>query len=333
MLFGKAGAVLVTGGAGYVGSHICKALGACGIEVVVYDNLWIGHEDFVKWGTLERGSLHDTEKLSEVFKKHNIRAVMHFAAFSYVGESVKDPSSYYGNNVVGTLALLDTMVEHGVSHLVFSSTSATYGMPLTTPINETHPQRPINPYGKTKLVIESMIDDFDVAYGIKGVKLRYFNAAGADPECEIGEDHDPETHLIPLALDAAAGRGPGLTIFGDDYDTEDGTCIRDYIHVTDLADAHVKALEYVIESNETTAFNLGNGNGFSVKEVIKAVEKVTGRPVNAAIGPRRDGDPSALVASSDKARRLLLWEPAYPGIEDIVRDAWQWYQKRFPSSD
>ncbi len=323
------GVILVTGGAGYIGAHACKALSEKGYSVVVFDNLEYGHRDFVKWGDLVEGDLNSPEALTALFEKYRPEAVMHFAAYTMVGESVEDPSKYYHNNVGGTLNLLDALKTFDVKNFIFSSTCATYGIPEGVPISEEHPQNPINPYGETKLIIEHMLRDFDPSYGIKSVSLRYFNAAGADPDAEIGEDHNPETHLITLALDAAAGIRPDITVFGTDYDTPDGTCIRDYIHVADLADAHVRALTYLMEGNMTSAFNLGNGRGYSVKEVIEAAERVTGLKVPVVEGARRAGDPPSLVGSSAKAGEVLGWRPAYADIEVIVEHAWRWHQKRF----
>lgn len=321
--------ILVTGGAGYIGSHACKALKQRGHEVVVFDNLVYGHRDFVKWGVLEEGDLTGRPAIEDVIKKHRPAAVMHFAAFTYVGESVEDPAKYYHNNVAGSLNLLDAARTNGVNYFIFSSTCATYGVPRTTPIAEDHPQNPINPYGMTKLIIEDMLKDYGAAYGLKSVSLRYFNAAGADPDAEAGEDHNPETHLIPLVLDAASGRRPHITMFGADYGTPDGTCIRDYIHVTDLAEAHVLALEYLVSGGKSTAFNLGNGKGFSVKEVIDAARSVTNKKIPVVEGQRRAGDPPCLVGSSDKIKKVLGWRPRYDELETIIRHAWNWHRKRF----
>lgn len=321
--------VLVTGGAGYIGSHVCKALKDHGYDVVVFDNLSYGHREFVRWGEFVEGDLLDISTLDTVFKKYRPSAVLHFAAFTYVGESVEDPSKYYRNNVVGTLNLLDAAKSYGVKYFIFSSTCATYGIPQTVPIPEDHPQMPINPYGETKLVMERMLRYYNDAYGLKSVSLRYFNAAGADPDYEIGEDHQPETHLIPLVLDAALGRRPHITVFGTDYETPDGTCIRDYIHVADLADAHVRALEYLRNGGKTEAFNLGNGNGYSVKEVIDTAERVTGKKIPSKNGLRRKGDTPSLVGSCKKAMEILGWRPSYPDIETIIKHAWQWHCQRF----
>ena len=261
--------ILIVGGAGYIGSHLNKEISKKGIKTVIFDNLSYGHRDFVKWGTFEKGDLGNIEDIRSVFRKYPIEAVMHFAAFTYVGESVEDPQKYYLNNVKNTLNLLQVMLEENVKYFVFSSTCATYGNPVEIPITENHPQNPINPYGKGKLIVETVLKDYSDAYGLKYASLRYFNAAGADPDGDVGELHDPETHLIPLILDVAAGKREDIKIFGTDYDTPDGTCIRDYIHVTDLAEAHILALEYLQNGGKSDFFNLGNGNGFSVKEVIE----------------------------------------------------------------
>jgi UDP-glucose 4-epimerase len=322
--------ILVTGGAGYIGSHVVIALQQAGYEVLVLDNLCYGHAEYVSPQQLQRIDLEDRQSLDKLFKSYpTIEAVIHMAAFAYVGESVSNPALYYRNNVYGTLCLLEAMVANGVKNFVFSSTCATYGEPEWIPLTEDHPQRPINPYGYTKLVIEQMLRDFDRAYGLRSVAFRYFNAAGADPEGRVGEDHNPETHLIPLVLDVALGRRPHITVFGTDYPTADGTCIRDYIHVADLADAHVLGLKYLQEGGATGAFNLGNGSGFSVREVIEMVEKVTGQPIPQQFGTRRPGDPAALIGSADRARSLLGWNPRYADLESIVTTAWKWHQKRF----
>ena len=317
-------AVLVTGGAGYIGSHACKALARAGYLPISYDNLVYGHESAVKWGPLARGDILDRACLDQVLAKYRPSAIMHFAAFAYVGESTQNPIKYYRNNVVGSLTLLEAARDHSIDRFVFSSTCATYGVPHQLPITEETPQRPINPYGATKLMVERMLRDFDAAYGLRSIALRYFNAAGADPEGEIGEDHDPETHLIPLALAAAAGKIPELVVYGDDYDTPDGTCIRDYIHVTDLADAHVRALRALYEGAPSNAFNLGIGRGHSVKKVIDTVDGVVGRRPPVLIGSRRPGDPAALVSDARKAGEQLGWTPAHSAIETIVRSAWEW---------
>ena len=323
--------ILVTGGAGYIGSHAVLALQRRGYEVIVLDNLVYGHRDIaekVLKVELVVGDISNRSLLDDLFATRNIAAVMHFSAYAYVGESVSDPAKYYRNNVVGTLTLLEAMAAASVQKFVFSSTCATYGMPETIPIPENHPQNPINPYGATKLMVEQILKDFEAAYGLKSVSFRYFNAAGADPTGLIGEDHHPETHLIPLILLAALGKRDSISIFGTDYPTRDGTCIRDYIHVTDLAQAHVLGLEYLLQGGETEIFNLGNGNGFSVREMIATAQAVTGREIPVALGDRRPGDPPSLVGSSEKARKSLGWHPQYSDLSQIVSHAWQWHQQR-----
>ncbi|MBH8562266.1 UDP-glucose 4-epimerase GalE [Nostoc sp. CENA67] len=323
--------ILVTGGAGYIGSHTVLALKQAGYEVVILDNLVYGHQDLVEkvlQVELVIGDTGDRALLDDLFKTRDIAAVMHFSAYAYVGESVTDPAKYYRNNVVGTLTLLEAMLAASVKKFVFSSTCATYGVPEVIPIPENHPQNPINPYGATKLMVERILSDFDVAYGFKSVRFRYFNAAGAHPNGLLGEDHNPETHLIPLVLLTALGKRESISIFGTDYPTPDGTCIRDYIHVSDLADAHVLGLEYLLKDGESEVFNLGNGNGFSVKEVIAAAEEVTGLSIPVQECDRRAGDPPSLIGSGEKARKILGWQPQYPSIKDIVTHAWQWHQQR-----
>ena len=320
--------VLVTGGAGYIGSHACKALAQAGYTPVVFDNLVYGHPWAVRWGPLEQGDIADRARLDDVLQRYQPAAVMHFAAYAYVGESVQDPGKYYRNNVAGTLTLLEAMRDHEIDKFVFSSTCATYGVPAQIPMPENHPQQPINPYGRSKLMIEQILRDFDTAYGMRSMSLRYFNAAGADPGGEIGEAHDPETHLIPLVLDAAAGRRTAVTVFGDDYDTPDGTCIRDYIHVTDLAAAHVLALQALEQDAASTAYNLGNGQGFSVRQVIDCARRVTGRDIPVEVGPRRAGDPPRLVGNAERIRQELNWQPCYADPETIVRTAWEWHRRR-----
>jgi UDP-glucose 4-epimerase len=323
--------ILVTGGAGYIGAHAVKALEQKGFNVIVLDNLVYGHQELVNANLKAKvvvGDISDRQMLGQLFSTTKIDAVMHFAAFAYVGESVSDPAKYYQNNVVGTLALLDTMREHGIKNFIFSSTCATYGNPVRIPIDENHPQQPINPYGAGKFMVERALQDYDPAYGMKSVIFRYFNAAGADPDGQFGEDHNPETHLIPLILQAAAGKRKAISVFGTDYDTPDGTCIRDYIHVTDLAQAHVLGLEYLLEHQVSQVFNLGNGNGFSVKEVIDTARKVTGKEIAVEECPRRAGDPASLIGSSDKARQMLGWQPQYADLKAIVEHAWNWHQKR-----
>ena len=323
--------ILVTGGAGYIGSHAVLALKRAGYKVIILDNLVYGHRNLVEQVLqveLVEGDTSDRALLDRLFASHNITAVMHFAAYAYVGESVTDPAKYYHNNVVGTLTLLEAMLAASIKTFVFSSTCATYGVPKTVPIPEEHPQEPINPYGATKLMVERMLLDFNAAYDFKSVFFRYFNAAGADPTGTLGEDHAPETHLIPLVLFTALGKRESISIFGTDYPTPDGTCVRDYIHVNDLADAHVLGLEYLLKGGDTAVFNLGNGNGFSVKEVIEAAKAVTGKEIVAQECDRRPGDPPVLVGSSDKARTILGWQPQYSDIRDIISHAWNWHQKR-----
>jgi UDP-glucose 4-epimerase len=323
--------ILVTGGAGYIGSHAVLALQQAGYTVIILDNLVYGHRDIAE-GVLNAplivGDTTDRLLLDQLFTEHPIAAVMHFAAYAYVGESVQNPAKYYHNNVVGTLILLEAMEAAGIKNLVFSSTCATYGVPHHIPIAEDHPQAPINPYGMSKLMVEQMLADFSTAYGLCSVSFRYFNAAGADPQGRLGEDHNPETHLIPLTLLTALGKRESISVFGTDYDTPDGTCIRDYIHVTDLAIAHVLGLEYLLNGGATAVFNLGNGNGFSVQAVIDTAQQVTGREIQAVACDRRPGDPPALVGSSDKARSVLRWQPQYPELEAIITHAWQWHQHR-----
>ncbi|ALS26527.1 UDP-glucose 4-epimerase [Paenibacillus sp. 32O-W] len=319
-------AVLVTGGAGYIGSHAVAALLERGEDVVVLDNLEQGHREAVLGGKLYVGDLRDRDVVDQVFGENEIDAVIHFAANSLVGESMKDPGKYYHNNVYGTLCLLEGMNRHGVKRIVFSSTAATYGEPERVPIDELDRTLPTNAYGETKLAMEKMMKWFDIAHGIKYVSLRYFNAAGAHESGRIGEDHNPETHLVPIVLQAAAGKRPHISVFGDDYDTPDGTCIRDYIHVSDLADAHVLAVERLRGGGDSAVYNLGSGNGFSVKQVIEIARNVTGRDIKVVTEPRRAGDPAVLVASSERARRELGWQPKRERLEDIIRSAWQWHQ-------
>lgn len=319
-------AVLICGGAGYIGSHVNKELYKEGYETVVFDNLIYGHQEAVKWGTFVKGDLANIEEIERVFQKYEIDAVFHFAAYAYVGESVTEPEKYYYNNVVNTLNLLHVMKKHGCSRIIFSSTCATYGEPEKVPIVEDMIQNPINPYGMTKLMVEKIFKDYQKAYGLQFAVLRYFNAAGADPDGEIGESHHPETHLIPLVLDAASGKREDIKIFGTDYDTADGSCIRDYIHVTDLADAHLRALHYLEEGNPGDFFNLGNTIGTSVLEVIESVKRVTGRTFKVVRSDRRAGDPAKLVGSSAKARNVLGWEPKYGDIDTIVTHAWKWHE-------
>jgi UDP-glucose 4-epimerase len=326
--------ILVTGGAGYIGSHAVLALQDAGYEVVILDNLVYGHRELVETVLkveLIEGDIGNRELLDQIFKSREFAAVMHFAAYAYVGESVSQPAKYYRNNVVGTLTLLEAMCDAGIKNFVFSSTCATYGVPEQIPVVENQRQQPINPYGMTKLMVEHILDDFDHAYGLKSVRFRYFNAAGADPEGRLGEDHSPETHLLPLVLLTAMGKRESISVFGTDYDTPDGTCIRDYIHVTDLAQAHVLGLEYLLKGGKTDVFNLGNGQGFSIREVIEAARVVTGRPIAVTLADRRPGDPPVLVGSGEKAQRVLGWQPEYADLKTILAHAWQWHQKRHES--
>jgi UDP-glucose-4-epimerase GalE len=326
--------ILVTGGAGYIGSHAVKALALAGFDVVAYDNLSAGHREAIerisagipsRAITLVNGEIADRARLVDTIRQFNVTAVMHFAARLSVGESMRAPFDYYTTNVSGTLEVLAAMAETGVTAFVFSSTAATFGEPERTPIDETHPQRPINAYGASKLAVERALPFLEHAHGIRSIVLRYFNAAGADPDGWIGEDHFPEEHLIPRALAATTGGDP-LVVFGTDYPTPDGTCLRDYIHVTDLAEAHVLALRSLMDGGASDAFNLGNGLGASVTALIQSVERVTGRTVAHTMGPRREGDPAALVASSDKAKRVLGWRPQFAELDTIVSTAWAWHQ-------
>jgi UDP-arabinose 4-epimerase len=316
--------VLVTGGAGYIGSHACKALARAGYIPVTYDNLSRGHRRAVRWGPLVEGEIADRTALVAALREHRVSSVMHFAAFAYVGESGTDPALYYRNNVVGTLALLDAMREAGADRLVFSSTCATYGLPERMPIAETTPQRPVNPYGETKLTIERALHWYGEAYGLRSVALRYFNAAGCDRDGEIGEEHDPETHLIPLVLRAALGSGAPVSIFGTDYPTPDGTAVRDYIHVEDLASAHVRALGYLADGGASAAANLATGRGYSVREIIAAVARAVGRDVPQREAPRRAGDPPVLVADPSLARSLLGWQAECSDLDTIIGTALAW---------
>ena len=318
-------AVVVTGGAGYIGSHTVKALRARGTDVVIYDSLVAGHREAAEraGAALEVGDIHDTARLRDVITRAGADAVMHFAAWLSVGDSVRDPIGYYRNNVTGALSVLEAMVGAHAKHFIFSSTAATFGNPIETPITEGHPQHPINSYGETKLAVERALPHFEIAYGLKWTALRYFNAAGADPDGDLGEDHDPEIHVIPRAIDAALGRAT-FSIYGTDYDTPDGTCLRDYIHVADLASAHVLALEALRSGRPSTAYNLGNGRPTSVRQVVDAVERVTGRKVPAGVTDRRPGDPAILYASSEKIRRELGWNPRLEDIDVIVETAFRW---------
>lgn len=319
--------VLVCGGAGYIGSHMVRHLVRSGHEVVVFDNLSTGHREAVGDVALVEGDVLDARALDAVFAAHRFDAVMHFCARSLVGESVQKPLAYYENNVVGTLGLMQAMQRAGVDKLVFSSTAAVFGQPQAALIDEDHPTQPINPYGASKLMVERMLADAAAAYGLRSVALRYFNAAGADASGELGESHDPETHLIPNVLRAALGQGGGLKVFGDDYATRDGTCVRDYVHVNDLAAAHLAAVQFMQEHDGAHVFNLGNGEGFTVLEVIEAARRVTGADVAFERAPRRAGDPAVLVASSTRAREQLGWQPEYTDIASIIETAWQWHRK------
>lgn len=318
--------ILVVGGAGYIGSHTCLKLAEKGYFPVVYDNLSNGHEEFVQWGPLERGDIRDRDRLDEVLAKYKPAAIMHFAALIEVGESVKNPIGFYDNNVVGALTLLAAAQDAGVNAFVFSSTCATYGLPQSVPMDETHPQEPLNPYGRTKWVVEQAIRDLGQYAGLRSVILRYFNAAGADFNGRVGEWHSPETHAIPLAIDSAL-RGAHFNVFGTDYDTRDGTCVRDYIHVLDLADAHIRAVDYLLSGGESIALNLGTGTGTTVKELLRAIEAVSGRELDIRTGGRRPGDSTTLVADNNRAKVVLGWSPQY-ALEDIIRSAWNWHSKR-----
>jgi UDP-glucose-4-epimerase GalE len=320
------GAIMVAGGAGYIGSHALRDLRENGFDCFAYDNLSTGHAASVRGSDFVQGDLHDGALIERTLRERKVESVFHFAANCYVGESVTDPEKYYRNNVAATLTLLSAMRRAGVKEFIFSSTCATYGNPVQERMDETHPQAPINPYGWTKLMVERMLADFAPAYGLRYVSLRYFNAAGAHPDGTIGEDHDPETHLIPLVLKVANGRMPFLSVFGDDYPTPDGTCIRDYIHILDLAAAHRLALDYLDAGGGSTAFNLGNGAGYSVLEVIKTAEAVTGRKVSYKVAARRAGDPARLVGDSTRAQKVLNWRQRFGDLKTIVETAWKWHQ-------
>ena len=316
--------ILVVGGAGYIGSHMVKQLAQAGNDVITLDDLSYGYRDAVKYGEFVAGDLGDDSVLDSIFGPGDIDAVMHFAGFIQVGESVIKPSMYYHNNVANTFTLLDAMLRHEVKNFIFSSTAAIFGEPDYTPIDEKHNKQPINPYGHSKLMIEQVLEDYDKAYGLRSTCLRYFNAAGADPDGELGERHVPETHLIPLILQAASGRRQDIKVFGDDYATDDGTCVRDYIHINDLCDAHSLALHRMIETDKSARYNLGNGKGFSVKQVIDVAREVSGNDFKVSIEPRRAGDPAVLVADSTLAQKELNWQPRFAELEDIVKTAWQW---------
>ena len=318
--------ILITGGAGYIGSQTNKNLDLSGHSTVVFDNLCRGNLSSVKWGAFEEGDLSNIEHIRSVFNKYNITSVMHFAAYSYVEESVNDPEKYYYNNLVNTLNLLKVMREFNVNKMIFSSTCSTYGNPIEIPIMEDHPQMPINPYGMSKLMIERILLSYSSAYELKFVTLRYFNAAGADSDLSIGENHNPETHLIPLVLDVALGKSNSIKIFGNDYDTKDGTAVRDYIHVSDIADAHILALDYINRGGKSDAFNLGNGSGYSVKDIIDVSKKVTGKNIKTIEVARREGDLNCLIGSSLKAKKVLGWTPQFKELQDIIDSAWQWHK-------
>lgn len=319
--------ILIVGGAGYIGSHMVKTLLDGGSQPVTLDNLSTGHRDAVLGGTFVQGDLRDAAGLDSLFAAHRFDAVMHFAAFIEVGEAVRDPGKYYRNNVACTLNLLDAMVRHGVRRLVFSSSAAIFGEPEAVPIVEAHPRRPVNPYGRTKWMVEQILADYDRAYGLRSVSLRYFNAAGAHPEGLLGERHEPESHLIPIVLQAAAGLREHVQVLGRAYPTPDGTCIRDYVHVQDLCAAHGLALQTLLDGGPSAAFNLGNGQGYSVQEVIDAAGQVTGRPIPVVDAPPREGDPAVLVADASRAREALGWRPRYPGLSTIIAHAWAWTQR------
>ncbi len=320
--------ILVVGGAGYIGSHMVKLLGNKGCQITVLDNLSSGHADAILFGDFVHADLSDVHLLDSLFSNHAFDVVMHFASSILVGESVSNPSKYYRNNVTHTQNLLDAMIKHNVKHFIFSSTAAIFGEPQYTPIDESHPKQPINPYGKSKWMVEQILEDYDHAYGLKSTCLRYFNAAGADPQSELGERHDPESHLIPLVLQAASGKRENITVFGRDYDTTDGTCIRDYIHVNDLANAHWLAIQKLRQKNESQRYNLGNGSGFSVQQVIDVCKHVSGESIVVSEGPRREGDPAILVADSSLAQKELGWRPEFADLEAIVTHAWAWEEKQ-----
>lgn len=319
--------ILIVGGAGYIGSHMAKFLHNQGFaNLVVYDNLVTGHRSAAKWGAFVHGDILDSARLAHVFATYDIHCVLHYAAFSYVGESVTEPAKYLRNNVTGALNLLEAMRYAGVNRLVFSSTCAVYGVPETTPITEDTPTRPVNPYGLSKLMVEQALAEYSRAYGLAYCALRYFNAAGADPEGEIGENHDPETHIIPLLLQTAAGKREHFTVFGEDYPTADGSCVRDYIHVNDLADAHLRALDYLDRGGESLSLNLGVNRGYSVKEVVALAKEVTGVDFAVQAGPRRPGDPPELVSRNTRARDILGWEPRYADLKTQIEHAWRWFR-------
>ena len=319
--------ILVTGGAGYIGSHTCKLLAQRGYSPITYDNLSTGHRDAVKWGPFEEGDISNRIRLDEVIKQYQPNAVIHFAAYSLVGESVGSPAKYYRNNVSGTLTLLEAMRDHGIKHIVFSSSCAVYGMPNEIPIPEGHALDPISPYGRSKMMIEYLLEDFSQAYDMKNISLRYFNAAGADVDGEIGENHNPESHLIPLVLDTALGKRSAISIYGNDYNTPDGTCIRDYIHVNDLADIHVRALNYLEQNGQSNFLNIGTGKGYSVRDIIEEARKITGKEIKEIVIDRRQGDPDILLAQVVRAEKLFGWSATQSNIENIIKTAWQWHNR------
>jgi UDP-glucose 4-epimerase len=320
--------ILIVGGAGYIGSHVNKLLNKNGYETVVFDNLEKGHREAVRWGTLEVGDLGNIEEIEAIFNKYPIEAVFDFASYIEVGESVKDPEKYYLNNVKNTLNLLSVMRKHNVNKIIFSSTAAVFGMPERIPISEDDAKQPINPYGKTKLMVENIFKDYDAAYGLRFVAFRYFNACGADKDGEIGEWHEPESHLIPILLEVAQGKREFFQLNGTDYATEDGTCIRDYVHVEDLAQAHLLGLKHLLDGGESKFYNLGSGKGYSNKQVMETAKEVTGVDFKVVYGPRREGDPDKLLASSEKIKQELGWKPQYTDLKEIIQTAWNWQQKK-----
>jgi UDP-glucose 4-epimerase len=322
--------ILVAGGAGYIGAHTCLDLSNKGFSPIVYDNLSNGHAEFVKWGPLEIGDIRDRNRLDEVFRKYRPVAIIHFAAAIEVGQSVQDPGGFYDNNVAGTISLLRAAQAAGIDKIVFSSTCATYGVPLSMPMDETHAQLPINPYGRSKLMVEQILKDLDLYQGFRSVILRYFNAAGADPEGRIGEWHSPETHAIPIALDAALGRRPHFQVLGTDYDTRDGSCVRDFVHVLDLADAHTRSIEHLLNNGDSQALNLGTGHGTTVKELLETVRDVVGRDFSIKYGPRREGDSPALVANNALASKVIGWSPRHD-LRSIIETAWNWHLNHLPA--
>jgi UDP-glucose 4-epimerase len=322
--------ILVAGGAGYIGAHTCLNLFSKGFAPIVYDNLSNGHAEFAQWGPLEVGDIRDRKRLDEVLRKYKPQAIIHFAAAIEVGESVRDPSGFYDNNVAGTISLLRAAQAAGIDKIVFSSTCATYGIPLSIPMNETHVQNPINPYGRSKLIVEQILKDLDQYQALRSCILRYFNAAGADPEGRIGEWHSPETHVIPIAIEAALGRRAHFQVLGTDYDTRDGSCVRDFVHVLDLADAHTRAIEHLLNNGTSQALNLGTGHGTTVKELLETVRRVVGESFEVKYGPRREGDSPALVADNTLARRMIGWSPRHD-LRSIIETAYDWHSNHLPA--